>query len=437
VPTTRAGAVALDLSGTESSGRVLSIQLDDDTVQPTFLAAWLNSEQGVVSRQRAIDASSSGNYLKALRSDARSLMRWADELVIPVPDLGTHMTLASADERLGSFQSELNSQRASIWASPESAADVVGRIASAFDDSLSAWLDQLPFPLASALWTAETAASPGDQQRAYLHGWEAIVTFHATALLSACRSDPGSSGEVEASIRQTLQEQNLGIERATFKTWVIIVEKTSRELRRTLEAGDGDDVARIRRGFGDLSRTGIERLISKDLVKKLNEVNNKRNRWLGHSGYTSEDEWKAQVDSLVSDLRDLRGFLGNVWAQLRLVRAGSVKRTRDGYVQAAEVAVGTRSPFATEEFNVGESMVDGELYFVRDGSQSPLPLGQFVQLRRAPRSAQFTTYFYNRIEGASVRMVSYQHGPASEVSDDVESFREQFGALSSDSTTIR
>lgn len=430
VPTTRLGRVALGPSDTESGGRILSIQLDDDAVHPTFLSAWLNSEQGVASRQRAIDASSSGSHVRALRSDAGSLMRWADELIVPVPDLGTQLKLASADERLRSFQAELNAQRATIWASPEDVEDVLSRTAIAFDESLTAWLDQVPFPIASALWTAETAASPGEQQRAYLHAWEAIVTFHATVLLSACRSDPGSSAEIEAAIRQTFQEQHLGIERASFGTWVVIVEKTSRELRRALETGDADDIARVRRAFGDLSHTGIERLISKDLVKKFNELNGKRNRWLGHTGYTSEDEWRAQVDSLVSDLRDLRSFLGNVWAQLLLVRAGSAKRGHDGLVQTAEVAVGTRSPFAAKDFNVGDLMLDGELYLVRDGSRSPLRLGQFVQLRPAPSSAQFTPYFYNRTEGASVRMVSYQFGQ-SELQDDVESFRAEFGALGS------
>ncbi|KHK95922.1 N-6 DNA methylase [Microbacterium mangrovi] len=357
-------------------------------------------------------------------------MRWADELVVPVPDLSVQLALASADEQLSSFQAELTTQRSSIWSSPESAQEVVGKVAGAFDDSLTAWLDQLPYPIASALWTAETAASAGERQRAYIHAWEAIVTFHATVLLSATRSDPGSNSETEAAIRQTLQEQHLGIERASFGTWVVIAEKASKNLRSALENGDADDVARVRRAFGDLSRTGIERLISKDVVKKFNELNVKRNRWLGHTGFTSEEEWGAQVDSLVSDLRELRGILGNVWSQLLLVRPGSARRGRDGLVQTAEVAVGTRSPFATRAFAVGDHMFDGELYLVRDGSQTPLRLGHFVQLRAAPSSAQFTTYFYNRIEGSRVRMVSYQYGPESEVQDDVESFRAEFGDLS-------
>ncbi|WFP16171.1 N-6 DNA methylase [Citricoccus muralis] len=430
IPMTREGRAAAEASGTGSSGRVLSIRLDDETVDPSFLMAWLNSEQGVSGRRRAIEASSTGSFPRALRPDSRSLMRWADELIVPVPDRGTQLALASADERLASFEAELSTQRESIWASPESAEAVVSRIAGAFDDSLGAWLDQLPYPIASALWTAETGSSPGEQQRAYIHAWEAIVTFHATVLLSASRTDLRHSGEVEAAIGQALREQHLGIERASFGTWVIIIERVSKEFRRALEKGDADEIARVHRSFADLGQGGIERLVSKDLVKKVNEVNNKRNRWLGHTGYTSDEEWNAQVVSLVSDLSELRQILGNVWAQLLLVRAGSSKLRRDGRVQTAEVAVGTRSPFKTREFSIGDEMIDGDLYLAKDGSQSPLPLGQFVQLRSAPQDAQYTTYFYNRTEGASVRMISYQYGPQSEILDDTEGFRSAFGGLS-------
>ncbi|WP_162240647.1 class I SAM-dependent DNA methyltransferase [Frigoribacterium sp. Leaf186] len=429
VPTTLGGKAAAEMAGTRSDGRVLSLSLDGEIVDPGFLAAWLNTEQGTASRRRAIRASSRGTFINALRSDASSLMRWADELIVPVPDHGTQLALSSADVRLLSFEAALSAQRESVWASPEGAEDVVNRIAGAFDDSLSSWLDHLPYPVASALWTAETASTAGEQQRAYIHAWEAIVTFHATVLLSASRTDPGSRSGVEAGIRQTLNEKHLSIERASFGTWVVIIERVTKELRSALEAGSADEVARIRRAFGGLTQTGIERLTSKEFVKKINEVNTKRNRWLGHTGYTSEEEWRRQVLSLQGDLSELRQILGTVWTQLLLVRAGGSKLRRDGRVQAAEVAVGTRSPFKIKEFSVGEEMVDGELYLVRDESESPLRLGQFVQLRAAPRDAQYTTYFYNRTEGASVRMVSYQQGFDSEIQDDVEGFRSDFGGL--------
>lgn len=429
VPTARSGRVSTEVEVVGERVRVLALNIDTDLARPEFLAAWLNSEDGIASRDQAIELSSSGTLVKALRSGPNAFMRWADELIVPVPDLNTQRLLASADERLGAFQMELANSRSSIWTAPDSADEVVERIAAAFDDSLSAWLEQLPFPIASALWAAETADSLVAQQKAYLHAWEAIATFHATALLSACRSDPGGSAEIETAIRQTLSIHHLGIERASFGTWSIIIEKTSKELRSLLGNGDADDLARVRRAFAGLSRSGIERLVSVDLINKLNEVNTKRNRWLGHTGYTSDEELRSQVDSLISDLIDLRALLGNVWNQLRLVRAGSARLDRAGVIQKVELAVGTRSPFVSQDLRVGEMMIDGELYLAQGGSESPLALTHFVQLREAPSSARFTSYFYNRTEGANVRLISYQHGPESELNDSVESLAAAFGRL--------
>lgn len=411
-------------------GRVLALTIDTDRVEPAFLAAWLNTVDGTSSRRLAMDAGSSGTSLQVVRSDTASLMKWADELVVPVPAVGTQAALASADERLRSFQAELDTQLAGVWSEPESAWSVVDRFERAFDDSLEAWLEQLPFPIASALWTALTVSPAGEQQRAFLHAWEGIAIFHATVLLSACRTDPELSEEVETSIRETLHENRLAIEMATFKTWNIIMEKTARELRSFLDSGDANDEARISRAFAGLGRSGIERLVSKDLIRKFNDVIMKRNRWLGHSGFVSDGERRRQVDDLVADLREFKAILGDVWRQLVLVRAGRSSRTRERYRQEVECATGTRSPFATETFSVGEPMIDGELYLLRDGSETPLQLTHFVQLRSAPSNAQFTTYFYNRTDGPNIRMVSYQHGPESEVTDDVEMFREHFGALS-------
>lgn len=429
IPGTRDGRASVDAPDKDAIGPIFTFSVDRDRIDPRFLAAWLNSEQGIVSRRWANEASSYGQHFKVPPRDARSLIGWADELLVPAPLGEIQQGLASADERLASFQEELSSQRERIWASPQDAEAAVEKFAGVFDDSLIGWLEVLPFPVASALWTAETAQSPGDKLEAYLHAWEALVAFHATTLLSACRSDPGGSADVETAIRRTLVEQHIGIERASFGTWNVIVENTSKSLRSALGGDNDDEIARVRAAFSNLGDPAIERLLAKEVTKKFNAVGEKRNRWKGHGGHLSEEERNARVDSLVSDLRDLRRNLGNVWAQLSLVRAGSARRVNDGYIQKAEVAMGTRSPFVTKEFRVGEAMLDGELYLVRDGSPSALRLGQFVQLRAAPRDAQYTSYFYNRTDGASVRMVSYQYGPESEVDDDAERFRPEFGSL--------
>src|SRR5699024_9149681 len=104
-----------------------------------FLMAWLNSDQGASIRRTAFEAISAGGVLMRPRLDSRTVMQWADELIVPVPDRSTQLALASADESLASFEAELNAQRDSIWASPETAESVVSKIAGAFDDSLGAW----------------------------------------------------------------------------------------------------------------------------------------------------------------------------------------------------------------------------------------------------------------------------------------------------------
>lgn len=432
IPSARFGRASFRAPDPNSNGRVLAVEVDRSRVHPQFLAAWLNSEQGSMSRLRAVSASSSGTHFKALRSEPKALMRWADEVIVPVPPMAVQERLAAADARLASFQDQLDSQREGIWSAPDEADAAVGKFAKLFDDSIGGWLTELPFPVASALWTAETARTPGDRLEAYFHAWEALVAFHATALPSACRSDPGSSVEVESSIRKTLDEHGIGISRASFGTWNVIIEQTSKALRSALNGDDADETARVRSAFSDLGAPVIARLLATEATSKFKDVGDKRNRWRGHGGHLADERRQEQVAELIADLRDLRRVVGDAWSQLPLVRAGSSRRSKSGYSQVVEVAMGAGSPFRTEEIHVADAMHDGELYLVRDGSRSPLRLVSFVQLRGAPSDAQYTSYFYNRTEGSSVRMVSYQYGPESEAVDDAARLREDFGALMSE-----
>lgn len=123
-------------------------------------------------------------------------------------------------------------------------------------------------------------------------------------------------------MRETLQSRGLSIETASLGTWIVIIEKISKDVRDALCTGDPDQIARVRRAFGDLGHTGIERLVAKELLAKFKGVVEKRNWWHGHSGFVSVPELQEQVASLWSDLRELRQLLGDVWGRLVLVRAG-------------------------------------------------------------------------------------------------------------------
>lgn len=429
VPTGHQGKVSAGSPDPAASGRVLALEVNEDLITARFLAAWLNSELGLASRTRAIEAGSSGHHYTAVGSGQASLMRWADELIVPVPDGRTQTLLSTEDERLASFQAELENQRADIWNSPEKAEATVRRYAKVFDNSLDTWLEELPFPVASALRTATTTESTTDRLQSYLRGWEAMAVFHASVLLSASRADPGRSAEVEDEIARTLQSERIGIERASFGTWNVVIEATTSLLRKAVNRRDDDEIAQLRRTFSGLGVKTISRFIDDELTQTFKAVGRNRNDWSGHVGHTSEKEKTKRISSLVASLHKARRILGDFWSQLLLVRAGIVDPTPSGLIQAAEIVVGTSTPFIRDNFEVEQPMIRGELYLTRKGSEAPLPLGGFVTLGPAPESAQFTSYFYSRTEGEETRLITYQDAEASEIRGNAVALREEYPRL--------
>lgn len=432
VPTFQGGRVSTQPPDLHDRQRAIELDIDDALVRPDFVAAWLNTDSGTTSRLRAYAAASASTFSHGVRSDPSSLMRWAEELFVPVPGMGVQETLASADFQLRAYSAEIDRRRGLIWDDPDSAESAVISLTDSFDDSLEKWLEQLPSPIATALWTALTSGSPGGRQLALVHAWEAIATFHATMLLSGSRTDAVRSGEIERSIGSTLRANNMSINRATFGTWVVIIEKLASEIRTTIGRDDPDDVARLRRSFAGMTTATIGRLVSKELVALLNEMNQKRNRWHGHSGHVSDADFDQQVDALTADLVNLRGLLADAWSKAPLVRAGQVRVRAGRMHQSVEMVMGTRTPFRRETILVGEPMEDGELYLAPDGVETPLRLSRFIRLSAAPSGSQFTSYFYDRTESDGVRFVSYQHATHNEIHGDLDEYQHEFGSLVGD-----
>lgn len=429
IPISINATVSMSLQDASIRPQRAAVVVDQAEILPEFLETWLNSDVGYTSRSRALDVAASGHIIRAVRAETRAYLKWADELIVPTPDLETQSRISALSRQLLSYQAELEAIRSTIWKGIEEAEQTASQIAGAFEESLESWLDHLPHPIASALWTAHAASTPSAQKTSYIHAWEAIVAFHATVLLSAIRSDVESSRQIESSIRETMAGMGLTIERPSFGTWVIIFETVASKIRQILAKEEDDDISRVRKSFAGLSVRSIEKLVSSEIVSLFKQLNSTRNRWLGHAGYSREEDHAEHIEVLVSQLHKLRQLLGNVWSQLTLVRAGMASKKRARIDQTVELAMGTRSPFATHTVTVETVMDDGELYLVVAGSETPLKLATFVQLHSAPRSAQFTSYFYNRTEGNDVHMVTYQFSSETEHTENIEDFQAEFGAL--------
>ena len=166
--------------------------------------------------------------------------------------------------------------------------------------------------------------------------------------------------------------------------------------------------------FGGLSRSGIERLIAKEIVRIFKELAGKRNQWSGgHSGYVSEEDQKDTCRL---------AHLGYSWSSS--TSGGQSGHSLPSFVPVPldgnpTVLTDRRTgdwnslPFQTMEFLVGDSMLDGNCTYSAMVRRLPCISRAFVQLRASPRRSIHLAL----LQSHSRRQChyGYQYGPESEV----------------------
>jgi hypothetical protein len=413
---TGSGNAATSPEGLEGGGRVLLLYPVADVVSTNFLAAWLNSSLGRQVRRRALDAAASGDIVRAVRTEPHALMRFLDEILVPLPPLIRQEALGVADGRLEAAGRIAERARRELWERPGLDKRIVARFAPLFEESLKKWGDDLPYPVASALWTLESKRLNVDAAHKQMFlVWEAYAAFTATVLLSALAQDSALRHDELPKLRDALSTAHLSMERATLGSWSAIVQRLSSCFRKLLASEDSDELARVLQLFGSPTFDTLQNLISRDVVRLIEDANAKRNLWEGHPGAASEPELQEHLRYLDDRLEELRGDVGPAWRELRLVRAGDGSLRSGQINQKVELAVGPNAYFQQAEMRVGQLMEKGELYVASDGAARPLRLEHFFVLMASPDKARYSWYFYNRLEGQNVRLVSYHLADQSEI----------------------
>lgn len=417
LPTGREPAGTL-VDSVAAKGRVVRLTVDSTILSGSFLAGWFNSAAGVESVERATRTASTGLFPRAVRSDSSSLWRFVDELIVPIPSIELQEEVASAQGRLDAVASMLNESRRRLWDTSSSPAEAVDRFKPVLDESLAAWSNTLPYPIASALRTLET-------ERGNIHAahkqvfrvWEAYAAFWGTVLLSALDSDPVARDREIESIRSTLLAQKLTMAKATMGSWRIIVERLSKHFRDVVEGDAPEELSRVVQVFGGANRSTLQRLLSPEVVQLLSEANSKRNSWDGHSAALPTSQLENQLEYMDDLLRELRSEISSAWAELQLVRAGDGSKREGQIVQTVEQLTGPVTPFMQTDLRVGDLMERDQLYLATDGAAQPLHLQPLVVLRPGPDNVRTTCYFYNRLQHGQVRLVSYHIAADGEVNE--------------------
>jgi predicted RNA methylase len=401
-------------------GRVLAVELTTGLVLTEFLSSWLSTSHGRESRRRALDHGTTGTGAIAVRTDERSLFSFADELIVPIPPLSVQQGLATAEARLTAVASMADRARRELWEDPGRGKQVVSRFNSLFDETLGAWANDLPYPVASAVWTLETRSTIDAKHKQVFLVWEAYAAFTGTVVLSALAQDPALRETELPPLREALANAAVSMERATLGAWNVITQRLSARFRALLDSNELDERARVLQIFGGPTYDTLMRILSPKTVQLLTDANAKRNEWSGHGGAATERELQDQLDYLTARLGELRDEVGSAWRELHCVRAGEGWRGHGQIHQKVEVAMGTSTPFRQSEIRVGELMDRGDLYLATDGCARPLRLQHLLVLRQSPDNARYAAYFYNRMQGKKVRIVSYHLADHSDIIEEME-----------------
>lgn len=406
LPTAPNGVASLDST---DAGRAIRLNVDESLIRPHYLARWLNSDFGRQARLRAEDTASRGSNLQSPGSSPAGLRRLVDELVVPLVPLGAQESREEAQQQLDRVESLVGQAREALWTRVDPTRSIA-RFTPVLDESITTWIPQLPYPVGSALWTMETKRNqPAEQLKQCVHVWEAYAAFVGTVLLSAFARDPEDGEHQFAAIKTTLEKQSLSASRATLGTWKVIIAQLSAAIRRKIQSDDEDERGQIIQILGDPPVSALESIFSPEVVTLLDLAAFQRNRLEGHTGFAGRHETSRRVEAMTESIMALRDLVGPAWTNWRLVRPGRA-RSRGGLLaQEVEVAMGSTSPFLTEEVEVGKIMDEDVLYLLAPGAKEPLRLRPLVQLQQAPQEDEYTSYFFSRVDGCGkASFVSYQ-----------------------------
>jgi type I restriction enzyme M protein len=394
----------------------IQIRIDPDKTDPEFLSSWLRSAAGVESIRLA--RTHFGGYWRPsmLANTVGALTSFADNLIVPTGPLVRQRSVASATAVLASAKQTLADATSELWASPKEASSVVAKFAQLSDESLAGWSETLPFPVAGAMWTLETKAGEQAKLQQALLTLEAYAAYTAAVLLSASRKDPAIWIGVIASLKATLGRAHLSLDRPTFGAWVAVCQSLSSEFRQRLSSEDTDEQTQLSELFGGANLSALSRIVHASVIRLMEDANQRRNAWHGHTGAANNAESAAQLAVLMGLLSELRGIVGAAWQELPLVRAGKVSKR--GSIYSTEVALlsGSRAPFKSSVWEFGEMLDDGQLFIGKNGTASPLALLPIFSLHPGPTEEISTGYFFSRLErGGLARLVSYQTAGSSEI----------------------
>lgn len=431
-------AVAGDPGEVAPDNRVLVIRPRNEYTDAEYLAGWLNSPLGRHLRSTAV-GSGGDSYVSPRTVNLNQAWRMADDLLVALPDLSVQREMARAERALVAARRHLVDSHRELWNDPKRRSDIYREASSLIPSAdLTQWATSLPFPMASALWAYESKgdSNPHARRDQMFHFWEATIQFHATVSASALLQDRSRLQQELPALAEQIRSVGLTPERATLGVWHVVLQRLNKRYRTALTGTDTDEQARARAAFADAPPDFLDTLLSTDLTNLFGEVIQRRNAWSGHSGTTTADSLKEQLDILTGHVHTLRNLIGAGWQDFPLVRAGAARIRNGVFHHEVDLAMGPNAPFRQERIPISVPMEEDGLYLLSREAGSALPLAPLIVMHPAAFGSNSGCYYFNRLQTDGVRFVAYHEAVKPERIEDAPRTAALAAALTSGQTVV-
>ncbi len=373
----------------------LEISIDPKQAIAEVVAKYLMSPVGRLAVRSCVD------HQTVKRFDPRRL----GDIPILLPTMEDQEKLFESDRKMADLLSTVDELRTSLWHPSAVLDEVIG----AFNvvnqvDTFPLWLDTLPFPLASILWNYHAVRS--DDLRAYLllsHFFEALAQFLATILLSARKHlEPDS---IQKVIRVALKQSH-NLKTPSFATWTTIFAYLAKRVRTDIVYEHGEGLQDWKQATACDDANLLQALVSKDMVKLLDDAGKRRNRWQGHGNVIADVE--ARHRRYQDLLASFRVIVGSKWASHTLVLPNTFRQQSGHIVADLQKLMGPRTPFETIKLSVERPMDEGRLHFVSEKTGKVCELLPFLHMGPAPAQTLDTCYFFNHFSKDGANFVVFQ-----------------------------
>ncbi len=393
-----------------STGKAYEIALDEKLARADYVAWWLNSNTGKIARE----AVSSGVTIPRLSLQA------VGTLSVPLPPLSKQRSAIGLHERLHALQAEVEAFESELAANPVAAKFLEERLDAYWEHPLEAWVNRLPFPLASILDRYIADSSPEAKVERLLQFFEAFAEFGVAVLLAATRRDESLWKTKLKEIAEPGPRGLHPLEEATFGSWIKLGFKLAKWVRIQLQdAVATDNAADPPAPAGEQARIALfaiadarfaETVCDKRLWGVLEQANDAR-KDLAHNRAVGVQAKRALLETLERLLAELRETTERTFASTVLVEPGPGEFDGEINLYAnARRMTGHNPNFRKRPLASLRHLKARSLYLLEDAEpvSDALELAPLFRMMASPESEKSACFFANgRERGGRFRYISY------------------------------